>query len=393
MDIKKILIKIKDFIKNTSKKISDSFKKIIISSKDKIKKAKINKNPNINKKFDIKNLKNEILIRKNSIIISGVSIILVIIILLLIVTKTSNENYFWNEYYLGIAAKSKNEVYFLGYKKATVQGIYKIDEKNKIQKIFDSNFSYLNIEGNYIYYIEKNDNVFNINKSKLDNKDKTTIISDVDYDKILVKDGWIYYFKNNILYRVRTNNKNNEEVTKKRVYTYQIIKNDIYYTYRNSNNKYTIEKMNLNNKKETVIYNNAGMYFNIKNNTIYYILAVYNESKYQYKYDLYSIKTNGKNKNHLKSIKDKINNINMSDTGIYYIKEKSSNKNAIYRLSLNGKNEEEIFVLNGSQTPINIIDEYIYYIDNNKQRQLSTYRYNMKTKETLEIVPDETIKK
>jgi hypothetical protein len=102
-------------------------------------------------------------------------------------------------------------------------------------------------------------------------------------------DGYII-LKTNILYRIKTNSKSNEEITEKRIYTYQIIKNEIYYTYRNSNNKYSIEKMNLNNKKETTIYNNSGMYFYIKNNTIYYILAVYNETEYQYKYDLYSIK-------------------------------------------------------------------------------------------------------
>lgn len=378
----KILKGVSKFLKNTFEKTKEVIGKI--NFKKIQKETTLDKDEKITKKININNIKNN----KNIINILLVIIpLFTIIILILIFGRENKNNFYWNLYNYGFTAKAKEETYFLGYSGQSAKGIYKIDEKNKINKVINKVVSYLNVEGKYIYYVEKykDETKFLVNKATLDGEFKETIIKEVDYKPITVQDGWIYYFKEYNLNRIKTNGQNKEELLKDRIYAYQIVGNTIYYTYRNSDNKYVLAQMNLNTKVKETIYNNSGVYFYVQNNNIYYIFSKYDDKINEYKYSLYKIKTNGKNKKLVKNIENEIYYININDSGVYYIKETKENKNAIYKMDFNGKEEKELVTLQGNKTPINIIEEYVYYTDTNEQRKMKTYRYNIETEKTQEL--------
>lgn len=383
----KIFKEINNFFKNIFKKTKKCVEKINFKNNEKkiLVKDKKKENETIN---NIKKNKNII-----NILIVAIPLF-IIIFLITIFGKENKNNFYWNLYNYGFVTKAKNEIYFLGYSEQSAKGIYKIDKNNKINKVFDKVVSYLNVENKYIYYVEKHKDEYKylINQATLDGEFKKTVVKEIDYKPITVQDGWIYYFKKYNLYRIKTNGENVQELLKNRVYAYQIVGNKIYYTYRDEKNNYVLEKMDLNNNVKKVIYKNAGAYFHVKNNDIYYIMSKYNDKINKYDYTLYKIKTNGKDKEVIKKIKNEIYYININDTGVFYIKETNENKNAIYKLDFNGKEEKELVILKGNHNIINIIEEYVYYIDTNDQREIQTYRYNMKTDEIQELNIEEKIK-
>lgn len=334
-----------------------------------------------NKVIDFfKNTKNKVpvLIKENKKTTIILMLVLVVVILgiILLCNKTKLGNTSGNLNNSGFSVKNKNWVYYLGLKNSNTDGIYKIKENGKKEeKISDDYGIYLNKSGNYLYYLDRTTGNYDIVKMKQNGKDKEVIISDVDVAKITVVDNWIYYFKDAKFYKAKTNGESKQILSKRTIDNYEVVEKWIYYSYIN-NGKYVIAKMNTNGEKDTKIDDDTGRRFYVSDNDIYYISEKYNTDNFEYTYELYKIKTNGKNKEKITDINGNIdiNSVNFSDNKMYYTKVNEDNKTAIYSMKLNGKDEKIITELKGYTTFINVHESWIYYTDKNDNEDSQMFR-------------------
>lgn len=238
----------------------------------------------------------------------------------------------------------------------------------------------MNKSGKYIYYIDTREH--NIVKIKDNGKGKEVIVEDVDNAAMTVVDNWIYYFDNSCLYRIKTNGENKKIISKKSIDSYQIEGNWIYYSYINDG-KYVIAKMKADGEDITKIDLQAGKTFLVKGNNIYYIC----ENNDTGNYELYKMKTNGKNKKKIADITGSINEdiINFTEDAVYYAKRDENLNIAIYKMNLNGKSETKVVDIKGYITNINVHDNWIYYPDENDDGDVQMFRIkvNGENKEEL----------
>lgn len=222
--------------------------------------------------------------------IIGIILLIVMGILISILNKEKVGNINGNLNNLGFTVENKNAIYYLGYNKGSVDGIYKI-KKDKKQKLIDDYVLYLNQSGNYIYYIDAiNGDIVRI---KNNGKDKKIIVEDVDLEKFIIMGKWIYYIDDAKLCRIKINGKNKQVISEKLIENYEINGDWIYYSYKN-NGKYIISKIKRNGEEITKINEDAGVVFFIKGNYIYYIHENNNHENDEKGYELYKVKTNGK---------------------------------------------------------------------------------------------------
>lgn len=317
------------------------------------------------------NLKNKaipfIKMHKIPLIIMAIIILAIIIIgIISLMFKTKIGNLSGNLNNRGFSVRKGGYVYYLGFTESKTDGIYrvKVNGKNK-KKISDDYGLYLNVSGNYLYYLEaSNDNYtsYNIVKMKTNGKDKEVIVEGVDTSKITVINNWIYYFKNYQLYRVKTNGKNKEQISNKSMENYEIVGNFIYYSYMNDG-KYVIAKMKTNGEGVTRIDTDASKTFFVNNNDIYYIRQNADSSLYE----LYKVKINGEAKEKIADISGdiRLDSINFDGKKLYYTKTNEDGTLSIYSIRTNGKDETKIVDTKGYSTMINVNKNYIYYTDKN----------------------------
>ena len=88
----------------------------------------------------------------------------------------------------GFIIYNKNTVYCQGYVDGEIDGLYKINGKNK-EKLSSDMPYYININGKYIFYFNAlNSSIVRLNTN---GKDRKEIIENVDKKEILVKDNSI----------------------------------------------------------------------------------------------------------------------------------------------------------------------------------------------------------
>ena len=335
-----------------------------------------------------KNIKNKIVpfVIKNKIILLIALIILIIFITSISIIKNKNaqlDNS--NLDNLGYTVKNKGRIYYLGYNNGNIDGIYKMKlNGNKKEKISDDYGYYLNEDGNYIYYIDSKTN--NLIKMKNNGKDKEVFVEKVDSAKMTVFKGWVYYFKNAKLYRLKTNWSKKQEILRKSVDRYEIIGNNIYYSYY-SNDNYIIATMKTDGTNNSKINLDAGQIFFINKDKIFYLKEVKEQPNEGIQ--LYEMNLDGKEVKKIADIKGivNLNSINFYKYYMYYIKEDKDNNLAIYKIKLNGESETKIIDIKGYSTLININDDYIYYPDENDNENMDIYRIktNGEGKESLSL--------
>lgn len=259
--------------------------------------------------------------------------------------------------------------------KVALIGIYKIKNKAKeaSQKISDEYGLYLNVSENYIYYLDEQTQ--SIIKVKANGKEKQVVIEKVDLRPFVVEKNWIYYFEASSFYRIKTNGKDKTKISDKDITYYQLSDNWIYYSY-SYDGKQIIARVNKNGKNDKILDEDTSKHFFLSKSKIYYILENYNYEKYAYEYELYSINTNGKNKEKITNISGEINTdtFNANKGELYYAKEDENAKLSIYKINLKGKKEEKIVELNAYSTSINVYDSYIYYMDIDDLQNTRIYR-------------------
>lgn len=322
-------------------------------------------------KEKIINLKNRAIpfIKMHKMPLIIVSIIILVLIVIAIVTLASKPkigNLSGNLNNRGFSVKSGSHVYYLGFEESKTDGIYRVKTNGKDKKKISDDYGlYLNISGNYLYYLEaseNNYNSYNIVKMKTNGKDKEVVVEGVDTSKITVVNNYIYYFKNYQLYRVKTNGKNKEQISNRSMENYEVIGNSIYYSYMNDG-KYVIAKMKTNGDSVKRIDTDASKTFFVNNNDIYYIRQSADTSNYE----LYKIKTNGESKEKIADISGdiRLDSINFDVSKLYYTKTNEDGTLSIYSIKTNGKDETKIVDTKGYSTMINVNKNYIYYTDKN----------------------------
>ncbi len=317
-------------------------------------------------------LKNKIvpLIMKNKKISVAVLVIIIVAILIMCIASSKKEigNTNGNLENSGFSVSIGKWVYYFGYNEGSADGIYKI-KGNKKEKVNDDYAIYLNKSGKYIYYLDaKEDSIVRV---KTNGKDKETIVKDVDKATVTVVDNWIYYFDNSCFYRVKTNGENKKIISKKFIENYQVLGEWIYYSYMSDGN-YVIAKMKNNGENVSKIDTQAGKYFLVNGKNIYYINKNYDEEKYE----LYKMKTNGKNKKKIADISETIDLsiVNFTESDIYYVKENENLESAIYKMDLKGKKETKITDIKGYTTSINVQGNWIYYPDQDDIGDVQMFR-------------------
>lgn len=324
------------------------------------------------------NLKNNIVKfykeNKKETLIALVVILFLLIILFAVSGKQEYGNLAGNLKNQGIVVSKGKKVYYLAFDEGKVDGIYKANKNGKNKEKVSSEYGYyLNIKGNYIYYIsEENSQLI---RTKSNGENSQVIAENVSLAPTTIVGKWIYYFEGTNLFKVKTNGKNRTQLSNKTIENYQIVENEIYYSYE-SNGNYVIAKMNLNGKNITKIDEEAGREFFVKGNKIYFINEKYDMENYEYKYELCKMKTNGKNKEKICNIEGGLDTytVNFTEDALYYAKAIKDEKMAIYTIKLNGKDETKVTEVNTYSNAINIIDKYMYYIDEDEQGNIQLYR-------------------
>ena len=97
---------------------------------------------------------------------------------------------------------------------------------------------------------------------------------------------------------------------------------------------------------------------------------------YEYKYELYKMKTNAKKKEKVCDIAGGVDThtINFTENALYYAKTVKDEKMAIYSIKLNGKNETKITEVNTYSNAISIVEKYMYYLDENEDGNIQVYK-------------------
>lgn len=320
-------------------------------------------------------------------IISASAILLIVLAMITMpyLSKNNNtENLSSNLNNFGFATKKGDWTYYLGYDNNGTDGIYKIKKDRQTPEKISENYGlYLNTEGNYIYFYDIQN--YNLVKMPLAGGELETIVEKINSIPINVDNDWIYYFKNYKFYRIKTNGKDEVQLSDEKIIAYQIEKDLIYYVYENDANKYSIAKMNTKGENVTEIDSDSGNIFKVEGNMIYYIYSNFDEENNIYTYDFYKIKTNGKSKEKIKSMDGDISYANITSSGLYYLKADGDDKYSIYNTTLNGKEDKKVVDILGDRNPINVIDNYIYYIDNNAQDDMVIFRIKTNGQDKQEL--------
>lgn len=293
---------------------------------------------------------------KKMYFIIALTIAIILLVLAIVMFGKKEENYVGNLINNGFVVQKGKWKYY-----AKEDGIYKENTK-ETKKISEDIAKYLNIEGKYLYFLEKSDeDKFNLVKMKINGKDKQTIVENIDDKMIMVENGIIYYSQNENLFRIKVTGKDRKKILEQNVLSYQVKNNQIYYVYTDGR-EYILAKMNLDGTNSKDLETQCDINFYVKHNKIYYIKAEYNIEKYEYDYTLCSIQTNGKNKKEIAEISNTQKQINMAEDGIYYLTTEDYEKYEIFKIKYNGENISKI-AETSMNSKMNIINKVVYYID------------------------------
>lgn len=247
-------------------------------------------------------------------IMAGIIVIIAILVVASCLKGTKYGNTASNSGNLGLAVQDGNWIYYIEIDDDEPVGICKVKNNGKkVKKVAEGEFSELNIIDNYIYCIERSDGKDNLIKMKTNGKNKEILARDIDNEQITATDKWVYYYKNSYLYRVKLNGTDREKISERDIEYYQIDGNWIYYIYNKENSTY-IAKMKLNGEDSQRIAkagdneNYDSLY--VKNGKVYYIVSKRDDS-YDYVYYLYKMNKKGQKQEKICKLDKNIKYINM----------------------------------------------------------------------------------
>ena len=169
---------------------------------------------------------------------------------------------------------------------------------------------YIEVEGNYIYYLVAAGEGWKLNRMDLEGNNNQ-FIANVNSLNVMVKGNWVYCSDdvNGGIYKFDINNKDNRINITQDIVSFMVLENDfIYYL----NDEGVLNKINLDGTNGKVLTNNSVLVFNVQGDYVYYSNA--NDSGKMYKMDLSG------NQN-AKLVDDGAALINAAGGWIYYVNE------------------------------------------------------------------------
>lgn len=261
----------------------------------------------------------------------------------------------------GISAESGKWIYYIGFDDGEPSGIYKVKNSgSNSKKVTSGYFEYINVIDKYIYCLEKEEDKeqYNLVKIKTNGNKKETLAKNIDYAPVTATEKRVYYFKDNTLYRIKTNGSDREKISDKKISYYEVCGNMLYYIYENDGDSY-IAKMKLS-KKENIrigkLEDSKYLALHVKGSKVYYIVLDENKN-----YKLYQMNKNGENEKRIYSFSESIKNINMQDDAVYYIVQ--SGKDGISKINYKAGDKATIKKAEELET-FGISGKWIFYVEN-----------------------------
>lgn len=301
-------------------------------------------------------------------ILAIVFAIILVGIIAICIKKARPGNSAGNSSNLGLAVQKGSWIYYIELENSEPVGICRTrtNGKNK-ENIAKGKMYELNVIGDYIYCIETNEeNQNDLVKIKIDKKKKSVIVQDIDNREVIAKSNWIYYYKNNELYRIKTNGKKEEKISSKEIMYFHLDGNWIYYIYTNMESQY-IARMKLDGDHSEKIVKISNEYklktLNKKGNEIYYVVSKLN-NEYEEENYLCKVHTNGKKQEEIFKIDNNITEINMQEEEIYYTTTEDFIKYNVKSIKYNGT-DRKIIKDKEKAIGINLTNKWIIYISEN----------------------------
>lgn len=317
--------------------------------------------------------------KKSYCIIGVIALLVILAIMIVVILMPKNvENFSGNLINNGFALKLGNKIYCLKQ-----DGIYKTNsEGDEAQRIFEGSALYLNLDGKFIYFIEKSNEQYNLVKMKTNSKNKQIVIENIDGKMISVKENWIYFLQDDDFYKIKTNGKDKIKLLDKEVENYQINGNNIYYACKDGVDC-IIAKMKIDGTEIVNLDTDCNPNFYVSGNKIYYIKEEYNSEKYEYEYTLCEMKENG-NKKEITKLPNTIKQINMAKDKMYYLTTEDYEKYELYEMDYKGNNKR-MLAETSLNTKINVIGKDVYYMDLINNNGVAVYRINVKNMNKQEL--------
>ena len=278
-------------------------------------------------------------------ILAAMIVIITILVISSVLKKDEIGNTSGNlNFNFGIATEAGKWTYYMEFDDNEPSGIYRVKTNGeKTQKIIGGYYEYINVLGNYIYCLEKDedDNQYNLVKIKTNGSKKEVLAKNIDHKAVTASEDRVYYFKDANLYSIKTNGSDKNKISDKNIKYYEIYNNLIYYIYENDGDSY-IARMKLdgdNNTRIGKLEDDEYIALHVNGSKVYYIVL---EDESQYK--LYKMNKNGEKEERIYTFSENIENINMQDDAIYYtvkdgdykictINYKAANKGVIKKVS------------------------------------------------------------
>lgn len=316
------------------------------------------------------NYAKQIISANKSLCMKIIAVIIVIIAIIVIAScfkGTEYGNSTGNIQNAGLAAQDGSWIYYVAVDDDEPVGINRVKTNGKkIENVADGYMFCLSIVDNYIYCLEydEDDDQGNVVKIKTNGKDKEVLARDVSAAPISVADNWVYYYKNDKLYRVKTDGTEREKISDKEITYFQIDGNWIYYIYENDDAEY-IAKMKLNGEdSQRLAKADDSEYYgalHVKGGNIYYITTEYDED-YNSEHYLYKMNKKGEKLEKVCTLEEDIMDVNMQEDAIYYTVSEDYENYTIKSIKYNGKDETTIYEEEEEIEQINVVKDWIIYM-------------------------------
>jgi phage pi2 protein 07 len=256
----------------------------------------------------------------------------------------------------GYVARFNDNIY--GDINPTGQGLFKSNLKlKKLVKLTDDQALYVNVEGQWVYYVNYSDNR-RLYKVGIDGKNRTQLTTNM-VDCLNVEDGWIYYVDttaNGIIKKLSVDGKVDNTLLKDKGNLNLLVKNGKIY-YRNKSTIYKMDEDGTGIIKIAVMrttkYEGSTDWkgnFDVNGGFLYYPGG---------DGSLYCISVDGMNNTKLTG--GNVESINIYNGYVYYY---SFTKKTISRIKLEGQVKEEYVLGGGEYYYINIVtDEGVMFKD------------------------------
>jgi hypothetical protein len=236
-------------------------------------------------------------------------------------------------------------------------------------------------DGEWIYYSNPADEG-RLYKMKPDGSGKTKLSDNKDAEYINVVGGWVYYARSgSYIYRVRTNGKDEAQLSKTAATYVSVVDGWIYY--HNKADKGAIYRMKTDGSEVTKLNSQTSSYINVADGWVYYIDITGSQLV---KGPAYRMRVDGSEQTRLG---DRIvSNLNVAGGYLYYTEHPEGGEVTTGRMKLDGS--EATTIANDNYRYLNVTADSIYYAPDQDSGQL--YRAALDGSGATRLADDKHVK-